>query len=956
MSSGPRGIGVSVNGWNAEYLDAQFAAFERDPRSLPPDVRAFFQGFELARRGEASLGGDDNRLVRFQGSVDDLVHMYREIGHLASAVNPLNREPARPEELTLAYHDLSEDDRGRPVVSASVELPENPTLGDLVDKLEKTYCRSIGVEYMHIATIEEREWVRRRFERHDGLIPLERGDRVHLLRQLLQAESFEHFLAKRYPGQKRFSLEGAQSLIPLLNHLFEAASALGVEEVVLGMAHRGRLNVLNNVIGKTYEQIFTEFEDSWAEDYTDGGGDVKYHRGYSGTREFRGGRTLKLVMSSNPSHLESVDGVVEGRCRAKQRLRGDLERRRVIPVLIHGDAAVAGQGLVAEVLNLSQLEGYTTGGTIHIVVNNQIGFTTSPADARSSRYCTDVAKMIDAPVFHVNGDDPEACAAVAQFAIEYRQQFRKDVFIDMVCYRRYGHNEQDEASFTQPLLYEKISKKPGALKEYAQRLLADGVIDEADMRTIRERLEQALDQAQEAARISPYDPTIDPGSHRWQGMTGEYKFDDHDTSVPMEVLREVCAAIGHAPEGFNLNRKLAKLLKARAALPETKHISYADAETLAYGTLLLDGYGIRVSGQDCRRGTFSHRHAVLRDAKTAEPYIPLNNIRELGVYCTDEAPGTTAPDGRPRQGTLCIYDSPLSEQSVLGFEYGYSLVDPGMLVVWEAQFGDFANGAQVIIDQYLASAAAKWERWSGLVLLLPHGYEGAGPEHSSARLERFLQLCGNGNMEIVYPTDASQIFHVLRRSVARSFRRPLIVMTPKSMLRVPTATIDELAHGRFREIIDDPIFTAEGAAGTASPPRSGVRRVIYCTGKVYYDLAKRREQLARTDLAIVRIEQLYPFRTAMLEEINTSYPAAAERVWVQEEPRNTGAYQFIADAFYDELGIDRIGYIGRDANASPAVGSLSVHKREQEAIIAKAVGPSPDTSAARPGRRISASA
>jgi 2-oxoglutarate dehydrogenase E1 component len=945
MSSGPRAVPPSINGWSAEYLDAQYREYQENPGATPADLRAFFQGFDLASARGAG-GGDEGQ--QFQSAVDDLVAMYRSLGHLAARIDPFGREPERPEALSLAYHRLSPSDLNRACASTSASLPEG-TLSQLIDTLERTYCRSIGVEYMHISSTEEREWFQANFEKQEGRVPLDKGDRIHLLRQLLHAEVFEKFLGKRYPGQKRFSLEGSESVIPLLNHLLEHATGLGVEEVVLGMAHRGRLNVLNNVLGKTYEQIFTEFEDNWQDDFVDGGGDVKYHRGYSGTREFRNGRMLHLAMASNPSHLESVNPVVAGRCRAKQRLRADTERSRVIPVLIHGDAALAGQGMVAEVLNLSQLEGYTTGGTIHVVINNLIGFTTSPEDGRSSRYCTDVAKMVDAPVFHVNGEDPEACVACAQFATEYRQRFKKDVFIDMLGFRRYGHNEQDEASFTQPLLYKLIAKKATVLKVYAERLLAEQVINESDMATIRERLDEALESAQAAAKASPYDPTIDPGSAKWQGLHGEYKFEDVDTSVPMETLTEVCNALGRVPEGFKINKKLVRLLEARAKLPETKDISYADAESLAYGTLLIEGHGIRLSGQDSRRGTFSHRHAMLRDSETAEPYIPLNNIRELGSFGTDRAPGTPGADGRPRQGNLCVYDSPLSEQSVLGFEYGYSLVDPNMLVIWEAQFGDFVNGAQVIIDQYLASAEAKWDRWSGLTLLLPHGYEGAGPEHSSARLERFLQLCGGGNIEVVYPTDASQIFHLLRRNLKRSFRKPLVVMSPKSLLRTPTASIDDLVHGRFREVIDDPAFDSKRA------DRKKVNRVIYCSGKIYYDLAARRDEIEREDVAIIRVEQVYPLHVELLKKIDGSYPNSAERVWVQEEPRNTGAFQHIADQFSDELGYDRLIYIGRIASASPAVGSASVHKIEQEEIISDAIGPAPakDQKKAK-GRAVSA--
>ncbi len=936
MTSGPRANASSVNAWNADYLEQEYARFKTDPLSVPADLRAFYEGFELGLEG--SLGGGES-LARFQSAVVDLIEAYRSLGNLAAQIDPFDRPRPRPAALNLAYHGLSEHDLDRRVDTGSVGLPQTATLREVVAKLEKTYCRSIGAEYMHILDVEERDWLRQAFEEHDGRLPLDRGQRAHLLRQILQAETFERFLGKRYQGEKRFSLEGAESLIPLLNHVLERATDLGAEEVVLGMAHRGRLNVLHNILGKTLEQIFTEFEDTWEEDFVAGGGDVKYHRGYSATRHFPNGGTLRLAMASNPSHLEAVDPVVVGRARAKQDFRGDMERRRVIPILTHGDAAMAGQGIVAEVFNLSGCEGYTTGGTIHIVVNNLIGFTTSPEDGRSSRYCTDVAKMIEAPVFHVNAMDPEAVVTVADLAVRYRQKFRKDVVIDLVCFRRYGHNEQDEASFTQPVLYSLISKTRAVLDVYAERLLAEGVIGDQDMESIRDQLAAALERAQAAAQQTPYDPTIDAGSARWAGLTPGFRHEDVETGVPMETLEEICEALGRVPDGFTINRKLEGLLKARRDLPRTRQISYADAESLAFGSLLVEGIPVRLSGQDCRRGTFSHRHAVMRDFESGTPYVPLNNIREAGEPGTDRPPGSQGSDGRPRQARLSVFDSPLSEASVVGYEYGYSLVDPGQLVLWEAQFGDFVNGAQVITDQFLASAEAKWERWSGLVMLLPHGYEGAGPEHSSARMERFLQLCGNGNMQVVYPTVASQIFHLFRRQVKRSFRKPLIVMTPKSLLRVATSTIDELTHGSFREVIDDPRFVETPAS------KGGVKRVIFCTGKVYFELAERRDAIARDDLAIIRIEQLYPLHVDLFKAINASYPAAAERVWVQEEPRNAGAYLHIADVLRTLAGVPALGYIGRDASASPAVGSKSRHIFEQESILQRAVGEKPAASA-----------
>ncbi len=960
----------SVNGWSPEYLEERYRLYQTDPSALTSAEQMFFAGFDLAQAGELRLfgqsdapngGASSGQAVRrhaksagdgpirvtpfegqpagrasyFQAVVDDFITAYRMHGHLAARIDPFGRERPRPADLTLEYHAISAEDLDLPVDASAIGHNGTLTVGEIVERLERTYCGSIGVEFMHINDTATRAWLFERFERSGGRIELSKPEKAHLLEQLIRAEMFERFLGKRYPGEKRFSLEGSESLIPLLDRLLEKASDLGVEEVVIGMAHRGRLNVLNNIMGKTYQQMFTEFEETWLEDFDDSGGDVKYHRGYSSTRRYGNGRTLHLAMASNPSHLECVGAVVQGRCRAKQRLRADFERKRVIPVVMHGDSAIAGQGIVAEILNYSGLEGYTTGGTVHVVVNNQIGFTTVPEDARTSLYCTDVAKMIDAPVLHVNGEDPEAVVAVAELAMEFRQTFQKDIFIDLQCYRRYGHNEQDETSFTQPILAGLIKGKKSILAGYKEQLLGEGVINDADVEAIRLRMDETLDEAQREVKASPHDPTIDAGSSRWAGLTHKFSFDPGETAVSMEEIREVCAALGRTPDGFNVNRKLRPLLASRAALPETGEISYADAESIAYGTLLIEGFALRLSGQDCRRGTFSHRHAVLRDAETGEPYTPLNHIREMGVLGTDTPPGSIGRNGKPRQAKFCVYDSPLSEASVLGFDYGYSLADPQMMVIWEAQFGDFANGAQTIIDQFVATAEAKWDRWSGLVMLLPHGYEGAGPEHSSCRIERFLKLCGNENIQVVYPTTAAQTFHMFRRQMKRPFRKPLVVATPKSMLRVPTSRIEELTRGHFMEMLDDPMFASEGA------DRSGVRQVTLCCGKIYHELDARRRALGRADVALIRIEQLYPFHAEMMREILSRYPSGIERVYVQEEPRNMGAYLFVSDRLTTLLGEDRPRYIGRPESASPAVGSKRIHKAEQEQIITEAIGPAP---------------
>lgn len=926
---------MSVNGWNAEFIETQYQRWTADPGSVDEPWRQFFQGFDLGVRaaGErpapdaAGIGG--GRLAGSsidvahtkQGRVDSLIYHYRDIGHLAAQLDPLGVERPFPEQLTLESFGLTDADLEEYFDPGHLPIDNPSRLKDIIRVLEDTYCRVIGVEYMHIQDREQRRWLQKRMETVRNRPAVEKEHKVRFLRSLLKATALEVFLDTRYKGKKWFSLSGGESLIPMLDEIVELGPLNGVEEYTLGMAHRGRASVLVNIFNRSYDQLFTDFEETWVEDYVEGGGDVKYHRGYSCDRVTSTGHSVHLTMASNPSHLEFVNPVVLGRCRAKQRLRrNEAQRDKVVPILMHGDAAFAGQGIVAECFNMMSLRGYTVGGTIHIVINNQLGFTTDPEDGRSGRYCTDVAKMVEAPIFHVNGDDPEACAFVARLALEYRQTFHNDVVIDLWCYRKYGHNEADEPAFTQPLMYERIEKKIPVAEVYAERLAKEGVMSRAESDALREEMRAEMDVAQTRTKEKPVDPAVDPFSGIWSGLTNAYSHEPAPTAAPLESLRQVGAALGAVPEGFNPHRKLAKLLQQRgAAVAEDAPLDWAMGELLAYGTLLLEGHAVRLTGQDVERGTFSHRHAVLTDTRTGRQHTPLNAIA-------------------PNQAKFCIHNSPLSEQSCVGYEYGYSLADPKMLIIWEAQFGDFANGAQVMIDQFIASAEFKWQRHSGLVLLLPHGCEGQGPEHSSARLERFLQLCADNNMQVAQPTTPAQIFHLLRRQLKRPFRKPLIVMTPKSMLRHKEAVspVRELVSGRFHEVLDDP---------SISRP-ADVTRLILCSGKIYYELKAERETAGRSDVALVRLEQVYPFPAQVLRDILARYRNAREVLWVQEETKNGGAYRFIEAALREELNVS-VGYVGRDASPSPAVGSSKMHAEEQADILARALAPTEPTVAAK---------
>jgi 2-oxoglutarate dehydrogenase E1 component len=767
----------------------------------------------------------------------------------------------------------------------------------------------VGVEFTHVQDPGRKGWLQRRMEESENTSRFDAEARLRILEQLSAAELFESFLHTRFMGQKRFSLEGAEALIPLLDALVEEAAGHGVRELVLGMAHRGRLNVLSSILGKSLESIFCEFEDVELAESPFGSGDVKYHKGYSSDRITRAGSRIHLSLTANPSHLEAVDPVVLGRTRAKQGRLGDARRHRVIPVLVHGDAAFAGQGIVAETLNLCHLPGYSTGGTLHVVVNNQIGFTTSPEQARSTLYCTDVAKMIQAPIFHVNGDDPEAVVHCARLALAYRQRFSTDVVVDLVCYRRHGHNEGDEPSFTQPLLYEKIRATRPVRERYTEALLVQGLLRPEDAAAIESDLQARLQRALQQIQTRPPEPD-EPYAPRgpWAGLARlRAEDDDPETGVPVERLAQVAEGLGAAPAGFEVHPKLQRLQdRRRKAVAEGLPLDWATAEALAFGTLLVEGTPVRLSGQDSSRGTFNQRHAVWVDQRSGARHAPLDHLA-----------GT--------QARFEVYDSQLSEAAVLGFEYGHSLADPRTLTLWEAQFGDFANGAQVIIDQFIAAAHAKWQRMSGLVLLLPHGYEGQGPEHSSARVERFLQLCAEDNLQVANCSTPAQYFHLLRRQVRRRFRAPLVVFTPKSLLRDPRATspLEDLVRGRFREWIDDP----------AAPEPEAVRRVLLCSGKVYYDLAARQSSRPG-DVAIVRVEQLYPWPAAALDAALRRYPRVESVCWVQEEPANMGAFGFVRERLEARLprGL-ALGYTGRRASASPAVGSARIHRGEQTALV-----------------------
>jgi 2-oxoglutarate dehydrogenase E1 component len=910
---------------NREIIEATYHQWRLDPSSVDPSWSYFFEGFEagLAAMGDSASqpvaalvskpsqpASEDGRDARDHLGISRLIHRYRDLGHLVADLNPLQPAPDKDSPLlAVEQFNLSNEDLDRQFDCSEFYGMERASLRELLDVLRETYCRTIGVEFTHLQDPEMRRWLAQRMEvgRNRGEFTKER--RILVLSQLLAAERFEDFLHRKFIGQKRFSLEGGEALVPLLDSFIAACPGMGVGEVVLGMAHRGRLNVLVNTLGKPFEEVFAEFEENYDPSTMGGDGDVKYHLGYSNDRVYKNGK-VHLTLTPNPSHLEAVNPVVEGRVRAKQMRITDRERKKVLPLLIHGDAAFAGQGIVAETLNLSGLPGYTTGGTVHLVINNQIGFTTVPADARSTFHCTDMAKIIQAPIFHVNGDDPEACAYLAELALEFRQTFRRDVVIDIVCYRKYGHNEGDEPAFTQPVMYGKIRSRLTPPKLYASRLESSGVIDSELLGKLSEEVEAKLQAALDKERGGVMHYKGMPGFEgTWKGMTNRFSYEPALTSLSLEALEKVAVGVSRFPETFQPNPKVRDLLAGRTkAILEDKPFDWGAGEMYAFGSLVLEGTRIRISGQDCRRGTFSHRHAVLYDLRDGHSFCPLEHLSS-------------------DQERFKVYDSLLSEAAVLGFEFGYSMDAPDSLVIWEAQFGDFVNGAQSIIDQFIVASESKWKRDSGLVMLLPHGYEGQGPEHSSARLERFLQLCAEDNIQVAYPTSPAQYFHLLRRQVKRNFRKPIVVMSPKSLLRhkLCTSSRADLLNGGFREVLDDP--------KQVDPSR--VRRLLICSGKVFYDLHEERERRNLDDVAILRVEQIYPLHEELLASLLGKYRHAATVAWVQEESQNMGAWSFIEPRLRT-MGVS-IQYVGRDASASPATGVKKVHEKEQKELVEQAL-------------------
>lgn len=895
-----------------EYIESLYRTYKESPDNVDPGWRKFFEGFELAQKwsgnGELTVEVDRDRAKEI--NVLNLINAYRTRGHLFTKTNPVRARRNYQPTLDIQNFGLTEDDLDK-VFEAGTDIGIGPAkLRDIIAHLEDTYCRSIGAEFMFIRIPERVEWLKKRMESTRNRPNFTIEEKQHILRRLNEAVVFENFLHTKYVGQKRFSLSGGETLIPALDGIIEKGSQLGVKEFVIGMAHRGRLNVLANILRKSYEDIFREFEGAAYEDAVFEG-DVKYHLGYSSNITTAGGREVHLSLVPNPSHLEAVDPVVEGVVRAKMDIRYNRDVNKITPILIHGDAAIAGQGVVYEVIQMSLLDAYFTGGTIHLVINNQIGFTTNYLDARSSTYCTDVAKVTQSPVFHVNGDDVEAVVFAIIMAMEYRQKFHTDVFIDILGYRKYGHNEADEPRFTQPKLYKIIASHPDPRKIYEEKLIAEGSITKGLAKEMEEDFQELLQLRLEAAKKDTKLGQLAKFNADWTGFRRHVHkdFDESPvTGVDEKLLKEIGEKLFTVPKDFPVFSKIRRLYNDRLkTFKSGENYDWAIGEALAFASLLKEEIPIRMSGQDCERGTFSHRHAVLNSEETEEEYIPFNHIAE-------------------KQAKLQIYNSLLSEYGVLGFEFGYSIANPHGLTLWEAQFGDFANGAQIIIDQFISSSEIKWQRYSGLVLLLPHGYEGQGPEHSSARVERFLSLCAQDNMIVANCTTPANLFHILRRQMKYPFRIPLILFTPKSLLRHKECVSpfkDFVGETRFQEVYDDNFVDVKS-----------VKRVLLCTGKVYYDLLEKQREEQRKDVAIVRVEQMYPTPIAQIENILKKYSNHKEVIWVQEEPENMGAWTFMANTL-DHLNLK---LISREASASPATGFYKQHVIEQTKIVETAFG------------------
>lgn len=929
-----------ISGGNAAYVEQLFEQYLVDPNAVPESWREYFnqlpvngnvvevphsairQQFEALGKTiarpvvmQSTYDGKATEYERKQVSVIQMISAYRHRGHQRAQLDPLGldkREMVR--DLELGFHGLSEADYDTVFQASGFYIgKQEATLREIHTALNQTYCRTIGAEFMHIVDSEERRWIQQRMDSVRSAPVYSADVKLHLLERLTAAEGLEKYLGSRYPGTKRFGLEGGESLIPMLDGMIQRAGSYKVKEIVIGMAHRGRLNALVNILGKNPAELFDEFE---GKAKYQGSADVKYHQGFSSNVMTSGGE-VHLAMAFNPSHLEIVSPVVEGSVRARQDRRFDNVGESVFPIVMHGDSAFAGQGVVMETFQMSQTRAYGVGGTIHIVINNQVGFTTSKKeDMRSTEYCTDIAKMVQAPIFHVNGDDPEAVMFVTQLAIDFRQQFKKDVVIDLVCYRRRGHNEADEPSGTQPLMYQSISKQKTTRDLYAQKLIAEQVLSEADDAKLIADYRNALDNGEHVAYSLVKEPNRDLFIDWAKYVDREYTF-DCDTRYDESQLIALAGKLNHIPEGFVLQRQVAKIIEDRVKMTAgAMELNWGYAETLAYATLLEQGFSVRITGQDVGRGTFSHRHAVLHNQNDASTYVPLKTCANNDTRMT-------------------IHDSFLSEEAVLAFEYGYATTTPTDLVIWEAQFGDFANGAQVVVDQFITSGEYKWQRLCGLVMLLPHGYEGQGPEHSSARLERYLQLCAERNMEVVVPTTPSQIFHLLRRQMIRDQRKPLIVFTPKSLLRhkLAVSTLQDLAEGSFQLVIDEIDSDIQAKK---------VTRLIMCSGKVYYELLEKRRELELNDIAIVRIEQLYPFPEQQLVAILKQYPNVKNVIWCQEEPRNQGAWYNTRHRFQrasDAAGFNtEVQFAGRRASASPAAGYMALHVSEQESLIQQALG------------------